>query len=114
MFITDPRTLFFPIFLHFLFDCSIAILSIAKDFHQILRTRINCSGSEMMAKKTLTFDAMDMRKADSQAYFYLAYIESNKNVPQLGFYGLPLHMHHALTPIIHVADESLKDVPSTL
>jgi hypothetical protein len=76
--------------------------------------RVNCSGSGMTARKTLKFDGMTSKKAEIHFYFYVAYIESKKVVPQLGFYGQPVHMHHALTPIIHVADESLREVNSTL
>lgn len=86
--------------------------SVAEDFHQKLRVRVNCSISKSVGKKVLVFDTFDDRVRALYTQPFGVIIQPKTDFPDTKQQNLAhlSHMHHVMKPIIHVADESLREL----
>jgi hypothetical protein len=86
--------------------------SVAEDFHQKLKVRVNCSISNGVGKKVLVFDTFDDRVRALYINPYGVIIQPKSDFPGTKNQNLALfsHMRYVMKPIIHVADESLREL----
>lgn len=86
-----------------------------EDFHQPFSIQMNCTGGKN-SKKVLTIEATD----DAQQYlfqkFFTTFVQDHRDFPEPTNEkpAKVKHMNQVLKPIIHLADENLRELSPEL
>lgn len=88
---------------------------VSVDFKTPAKIRMNCTSGKKQAKKTLTLEATD-DAWDFTNKFFMMYVYDRRKFPdyERGTSAQFSHMHQVMRPIIHVADDSLRQLDPKL